>query len=883
MYSIDTMTSLNLGEQGEHLANELRIDMSPWLEGTEGLKCYIYVLRHAETSAYIAATTMEDDNVLLWPVSSWDTAITGAGLASFVATDGTRIIRSKRIRTEVGTIIPGTEEDEIPEPMEAWRDELIAQITVIRNAAEAAQAGAETAQSNAETAQAAAEDARDKALGAQGAAETARDNARTAQNAAEAARDRAVSAETAANSARDSAQAAQAAAEAAQAAAAESAAAAKTSETNAKSSELIASVNQMSALNYSKSAKQSADKAESQASMAEVAKGLAFNKADEATASASAAAQSATNAAASASAASTSESNAAASAQAAAQSASQAAGSATQAGNSATAAAGSATQASQSATAAGQSARNAEDAAQDAQDVLDSIPADYSQMTADVADLQTSVANLDDRKANIDGYYQDMTVGDAEQLVSSQMVEDGVPYLFRKSGGSKDIGNRAYLDKIIGGTVAWNQLAELADTGYIKHYVTTAYTGHSVTLTSTNDILDAKGLKLATKQIATGHVCYMHCDFGENGIDGCSFGIYNKVNASIKTFDFSKRGRIGSIIIKCVDNSWIGFRIPNNTAAGESFTYSNLQVMDLTQMFGSTIADYIYSLEQATPGAGVAWFRNLFPAEYYPYNAGELISVSGLSEHIMRDADSNVIGHYPLDSSLTLRGIPKLDAENNLYYDGDEYTPDGMVKRKYGIVDLGTISWTKGNRNTADTGYIYRSGAQIPAMKSSAQVISTKFTNKGKISVWESLAVNEMTTSSAQFGVIICADYNTAEEFKSAVSGVMLVYELAAPTEETAEPYHETQIVDAFGTEEFVSDSIVPVGHITEYPANLRDKLEHLPDLASVDGVYMIHQQSGQMSLTPHPIPLAPSTDGTYTLKATVSNGTVTYTWEAVT
>lgn len=391
MYSIDTMTSLNLGEQGEHLANELRIDMSPWLEGTEGLKCYIYVLRHAETSAYIAATTMEDDNVLLWPVSSWDTAITGAGLASFVATDGTRIIRSKRIRTEVGTIIPGTEEDEIPEPMEAWRDELIAQITVIRNAAEAAQAGAETAQSNAETAQAAAEDARDEALGAQGAAETARDNARTAQNAAEAARDRAVSAETAANGARDSAQAAQAAAEAAQSAAAESATAAMTSENNAKSSELIASVNQMSALNYSKSAKQSADKAESQASMAETAKGLAFDKADEATASASAAAQSETNAAASASAASTSESNAAASAQTAAQSASQAAGSATQAGNSATAAAGSASQASQSATAAGQSARNAEDAAQDAQDVLDSIPADYSQMSADVEDLKDAV------------------------------------------------------------------------------------------------------------------------------------------------------------------------------------------------------------------------------------------------------------------------------------------------------------------------------------------------------------------------------------------------------------------------------------------------------------------------------------------------------------
>ena len=49
---------------------------------------------------------------------------------------------------------------------------------------------------------------------------------------------------------------------------------------------------------------------------------------------------------------------------------------------------------------------------------------------------------------------------------------------------------------------------------------------------------------------------------------------------------------------------------------------------------------------------------------------------------------------YPLDSTLTLRGIPKLDANNNLYYDGDTYESDGTVTRKYGIVDLGT-RWSR--------------------------------------------------------------------------------------------------------------------------------------------------------------------------------------------
>lgn len=99
-------------------------------------------------------------------------------------------------------------------------------------------------------------------------------------------------------------------------------------------------------------------------------------------------------------------------------------------------------------------------------------------------------------------------------------------------------------------------------------------------------------------------------------------------------------------------------------------------------MFGSTIADYIYSLERTTAGAGVAWFRKLFPNDYYAYNTGELISVK-TSAHVIRDVNDNIIGNYPLDPDLELRGILKLDSNNKLYYDGDEYEPSGTVTRKY--------------------------------------------------------------------------------------------------------------------------------------------------------------------------------------------------------
>ena len=127
----------------------------------------------------------------------------------------------------------------------------------------------------------------------------------------------------------------------------------------------------------------------------------------------------------------------------------------------------------------------------------------------------------------------------------------------------------------------------------------------------------------------------------------------------------------------------------------------------------------------------------------------------------------------------------------------------------------------------------------------------------------------------------------SVSSFKTAMSGVYLVYELATPTTETAEPFQQVQICDDFGTEEFVSTSIVPVGHNTRYPANLRDKLQHLPDLASADGTYAIQQSSSQMSLVHLPsaieeLPDAPTTDGNYVLKATVTSGVATYEWGAV-
>jgi len=252
-------------------------------------------------------------------------------------------------------------------------------------------------------------------------------------------------------------------------------------------------------------------------------------------------------------------------------------------------------------------------------------------------------------------------------------------------------------------------------------------------------------------------------------------------------------------------------------------------------MFNPTIADYIYSLEQSQAGAGVAWFRQYFPEDYYPYSANTLQSVQATA-HKTYDSGGNVIGNYALDSSLTLRGIPKLDANNNLYYDGDTYASDGTVTRRYGVVDLGTLDWTYNST------YDFFASSYLSTKTGVANQISNILC--GKYTTVASKYANGVP-SLPDKSILVAAEnqyirvkdstYTDAATLKTAMSGVYLVYELATPTTESADPYTNPQIVDPDGTEEYVTSNSVPVGHVTKYPEDLRSKIEGLPwDLSMI-------------------------------------------------
>lgn len=379
---------------------------------------------------------------------------------------------------------------------------------------------------------------------------------------------------------------------------------------------------------------------------------------------------------------------------------------------------------------------------------------------------------------------------------------DTTPYLFKAVG---DVYGDRLEDKIVGGTVVWNQLVDTSSP-YVKGGKLSV-NENIFTLTPSENTVDMWeiGFLSTVYTRKANHKYYVSIDVksGNTGFvtyDGLwLLDAMNALDAS-KTDWQTLKGVINSSSDAVGSGSFSFRKYYEETKAPVSIR--NFVCCDLTVMFG------------AGNEPSIEAFEAMFPADYYPYNAGELLSVEGLSAHVMRDADNNVIGNYPLDSSLTLRGIPKLDASNNLYYDGDEYTSDGKVKRKYGVVDLGTLDWDV----LAQGGNHQRFKAASTQFLKGGNCICDKLLSVVYNDMYNHVVDNSIAIHpNAQQVEVYASAYTDAASFKSAMSGVMLVYELATPTTETAEPYTNPQIVSKYGTLEYVTNSIVPVGHKTTY------------------------------------------------------------------
>lgn len=538
----------------------------------------------------------------------------------------------------------------------------------------------------------------------------------------------------------------------------------------------------------------------------------------------------------------------------------------------------------------------------------------------EVNDLAT--ATLDDSDQVIVGEsntYKKATVSALKNNIlgsAPSYTTDTEPYLMRRTAHVGVVGKCA-LNKLVGGSLGWNQLANPQAT-----------TQAGVTITVSNGTVTINGT-------ATANIYYQVTPTTMT-VDGHVYFVKKEQNKTVREITWYNDNK--GIYLDAAND--VG--IQKATGAGRLYIritsgaqvdayVAKPQFIDLTATFGSTIADYVYGLESATAGAGVAWFsRYIDLGTYHAYDAGSIQSVqatahvttgknlidqtqfvqgsitgSGVDSAVtirlrspfvkvlpntqyslsvnsevllfevhQYDANKNWLGYlavnatsytfttrsdveyfkllirysnnativvsaltalqmefgstatayepytahtYPLGSD-TLRGYPML-VNNKLAFDGDEKYPNGTTKRKYGIVDLGTLPWTK--YNVAE-GTLFR--ASIDTIKRTnaptdvPNIICSHYPVKAQSERAEK-TISQPTNNSAID--IIDSAYTDATAFKTAMSGVYLVYPLATETTESSTAYQKIQTIDADGTESFTTSSPVPVGHETQTPDNI--------------------------------------------------------------
>lgn len=515
------------------------------------------------------------------------------------------------------------------------------------------------------------------------------------------------------------------------------------------------------------------------------------------------------------------------------------------------------------------------------------------------------------QKANIDGSYPLLNAGSADNLMTDNGETQAIPFIQEGTGkgngeATVKAGGILQLTKKLGNTVGVNQLFNPSA------YEAVPATANGVTFVNNGD--GSISITVASGG-ATANTYYQFADlrntviqsghkYLENNI-GLSSDIYLDGNASSVAY--------GGNAIFVGQTGFGRFRltVKSGTAAGTYKVW--LYLSDLTLWFGSN--DRIPSDLLSHPEN---WGR--YYAGSLAYNAGTLDSADGSilksinrncwdGEHDViaipnqayyckgtatityKDRGGNTISTASVtNASFTTPadcfsfGVSGTGVTISLYYSGesgydedydfsvlaevdtgsevlrsagavaDEKTPDGTITRRVGYVDMGTLNWFEISSGLYSVENI---GMKYSTLQSAASNISCGRYSNTAYSVFVGNPVPDKaiaTYYSSDRLYVRDTSYATVAAFKTAMSGVMLHYELATPTTEQGTAFAENIPCDPDGTLNWTQSAGVPQGNEIFYPADLKGALESI-------------------------VAALPSADGTYTLKATISGGVVTYSW----
>lgn len=229
----------------------------------------------------------------------------------------------------------------------------------------------------------------------------------------------------------------------------------------------------------------------------------------------------------------------------------------------------------------------------------------------------------------IDGFGN--KISDISDVTTISSSTSNTPYLYRSNAHS------AVYDTLIGATVAYNQLVkngDFVDTsewGYVNSNISVV----NQTLTTSSIISSGEyNCSQQISNIVTGHKYLTIFDISseKNAYIYVSYSYSNQFVCELSSIEKKH--------VYTVQGNEQNDRLLFTASAAESGAYfklKNVMCIDLTLMFGSEIADYVYSLEQSETGTGLAFLQSygFLTESYYPYNAGELLSVKPSAKKVV--------------------------------------------------------------------------------------------------------------------------------------------------------------------------------------------------------------------------------------------------------
>lgn len=403
-------------------------------------------------------------------------------------------------------------------------------------------------------------------------------------------------------------------------------------------------------------------------------------------------------------------------------------------------AAKSATAAEKSADTAEQAASRAETAAQTAQAVADSLPDDYTTAVGKIAENTAEIGRvkLSDKELQrrVNALY------DMENGITHQFETDtDTAYAKTVPTGAKLMS----VKNIGGRSIVWNQLISQIVEKTSNGIATTKIDSKSLHISGTSSAV----CFIPISPVQTGisnHKYLFHSHASDTTALSSGTGFYND-NGGNRWHEYGK-----GIIFTMDGNGTIAiaFRVNSNITVDFSITP---QIFDLTAMFGS-----------GNEPTSVEEFEKMFPADYYPYNAGEIVS-AGVTEVAVGDTAHQIPEAI---KALPGYGWSAGTAKNYVDYENKQY------HQCVDSVDLGTLNWG------TVSGYDNSFRTVPPRKKGGYNMICTKY-NVSNNSL-ASIPDKSMTANAGDGNTYVKdSSYSDAATFKQAMQGVILYYELEKP------------------------------------------------------------------------------------------------------